>query len=420
MSFLTKDPKDATLALLRLECFVPNADGALVNEGGFPGLVESLAPHFGRIEVVAPVVPRLEVSAGLRPIEADNVVFRALPDMKGLARSWARSREALKRIAEWAPGWDMVNLRAPDNFLPVIAPWLRRANVPHYVQMVSHPFDAGASATAALRPLARPLGAAAWRLQRHAIRRAVEGRLCIAHGDSLRAIAQGWGAHAVNLPSGSLRRAAIDPTPRVRAPRKLLFVGRLNTEKGLFVLVDALAELEARGVLEAGMGVTLAGWPTGDFGARLEAYAGERGVRERLAFVGPVPHGPELFELYRAHDVFVLPSISEGTPRVIGEAMAFGLPVVSTTAGGIPDLVADGRTGLLVAPGDARALAAALERVLTDGALRARLVQNAAATVDARTLEHRAAQHVALVCGTDAGALGLAPSAEPERAGGAA
>ena len=394
MMFLDKDPREATLAILRLECFVPNATGELVNEGGFTGLVESLAPHFKRIEVVAPVVPRLQVSQGLRPIRADNVVMRALPDMKGLARSWARSRRALRLLDSWASNWDLVNLRAPDNFLPVSAPWLRRHTVPHYVQMVSHPFDAGQAATQALPTLARPLGAAAWNVQRRAIRAACRDRVCIAHGEALRQIASEWGADAYNLPSGSLSRHAIDPTPRAHAPRRVLFVGRLNTEKGLLTLVEALAHL-----VDLDFEVTLAGWPTGDFDRRLTELANARGVLGSLHMIGPVPHGPELFALYREHDVFVLPSISEGTPRVIGEAMAFGLPVVTTRAGGIPDLVEHERTGLLCTPGHAAELAAALRRVLTDERLRDDLVRAAAATVDARTLEFRAEQHVQIITG---------------------
>lgn len=392
MKFLAKDPKDATLAILRLECFVPNAAGELVNEGGFTAFVESLAAHFGRIEVVAPVVPRITASKGLRPIRADNVVLRELPDMKGLARSIARARAGLARLETWSAGWDMVNLRAPDNFLPASAPWLRARAIPHYVQLVSHPFEAGAAATSALPLPLRPLGAAAWSRQRRAIRDAVSGRLCIAHGEALRAIAADWGADAVNLPSGSLSRAHIDPRPRTGRPRRALFVGRLNTEKGLLVLVDALRDVPD-------LEITLAGWPTGDFDAKLRARATERGVLERLHFAGPVPHGPDLFALYRAHDLFVLPSISEGTPRVIGEAMAFGLPVVSTTAGGIPDLIQHGVTGLLAQPGDPASLAAALRQVQTDDALRTRIVTAAGATVDQRTLEFRAAQHVQLVCG---------------------
>lgn len=394
MRFLDKDPSEATLAILRLECFVPNSDGALVNEGGFTGFVESLAPHFKRIEVVAPVVPRLNVSQGLRPIQADNVVLRALPDMKGLVRSWGRSRSALRLLDSWASNWDLVNLRAPDNFLPVSAPWLRRHAVPYYVQMVSHPFDAGSAATQALPTLARPLGAAAWTVQRRAMRAACRDRVCIAHGEALRHIAAEWGADAYNLPSGSLSRAAIDPTPRAHAPRRVLFVGRLNTEKGLLTLVEAMARL-----VDLDFDVTLAGWPTGDFDRRLTELANARGVLGRLHMIGPVPHGPLLFDLYREHDVFVLPSLSEGTPRVIGEAMAFGLPVVTTRAGGIPDLVEHERTGLLCTPGEASELAAALRRVLTEERLREDLVRTAAATVDARTLEFRAEQHVQIITG---------------------
>ena len=398
MSALLPNPADATLAILRMECFAPgpgntgDAGAPLVNGGGFTAFVDSLAPHFRRVEVVAPVVPRLEVVG--RSFRAPNVVLRELPDMKGLARCWRRGGEALRRLERWSDGWDLVNLRAPDNFLPRVAPWLRRRGIPHYLQLVSHPFDAGDAVVGELGPLLRPLGALAWTVQRRAIRAACADRLVVAHGERLAEIAAGWGADAHNLPSGSLSRAWVDPRPRTGRPRRLLFVGRLNAEKGLEQLVDALAQLA-----DLDLSVTLAGWSTGDFDRRLVERARRAGVAGRLELVGPVAHGPELFDLYRAHDAFVLPSVSEGTPRVIGEAMAFGLPVVSTTAGGIPDLVASERTGLLVAPGDAAALARALRRVVEDEPLRRGLVERAAATVDGRTLEHKAERHVALLAG---------------------
>jgi glycosyltransferase involved in cell wall biosynthesis len=71
-------------------------------------------------------------------------------------------------------------------------------------------------------------------------------------------------------------------------------------------------------------------------------------------------------QLVAGADLLVLPSLNEGLPRVILEAMATGLPVVATSVGGIPELVMDGRTGLLVRPGDERALADAVCRVLAD------------------------------------------------------
>jgi 2-deoxystreptamine N-acetyl-D-glucosaminyltransferase/2-deoxystreptamine glucosyltransferase len=80
-----------------------------------------------------------------------------------------------------------------------------------------------------------------------------------------------------------------------------------------------------------------------------------------------------------ALDVLVLPSAYEEMGSVLVEAMAAGLPVVASAVGGIPEVVQDGVTGLLVPPGDADALAAALDRLVADPALRARLAAGARA-----------------------------------------
>ena len=102
---------------------------------------------------------------------------------------------------------------------------------------------------------------------------------------------------------------------------------------------------------------------------------------------GLLDFGEPLFEQYRSHDVYVLPSLSEGTPRTLVEARGFGCPVVATRAGGIPSSVDDGRTGLLVEPRDAAGLAAAIERVLDDPALRHHLIEEGLRKSPARSLE---------------------------------
>jgi glycosyltransferase involved in cell wall biosynthesis len=81
----------------------------------------------------------------------------------------------------------------------------------------------------------------------------------------------------------------------------------------------------------------------------------------------------DISRLLGAVDIFVLPSLNEALPIVILEAMAVGLPVVATRVGGVPEIVQDGATGLLVAPGDEAGLLAALNRLAEDTALRAKL-----------------------------------------------
>jgi glycosyltransferase involved in cell wall biosynthesis len=89
----------------------------------------------------------------------------------------------------------------------------------------------------------------------------------------------------------------------------------------------------------------------------------------------------------RAADVFVLPTLSEGTPHVLVEARANGLPCISTTVGGVPNTVTHGYDALLVPPKDARALARAIEQVICDTELRRMLIFNGLVQAQSQTLD---------------------------------
>jgi glycosyltransferase involved in cell wall biosynthesis len=143
-------------------------------------------------------------------------------------------------------------------------------------------------------------------------------------------------------------------------------VGRLCDVKGQRELIDAIARLPSvRAVL---VGADLE--QGGAYERALRHHAEELGVTDRVVFAG---HRDDAARIVAAADVFALPSWTEGLPLVVLEAMALGRPVVATTVGGTPELVADGETGLLVAPRDVEALTAALKRVLDDTELRRRL-----------------------------------------------
>lgn len=143
------------------------------------------------------------------------------------------------------------------------------------------------------------------------------------------------------------------------------YVGKLVPRKGVDTLVEAMGILARRP--QGAPFLVMAG--IGEMRPGLEARARALGVDDSVRFLGKVPHD-DVGWVMSAGDVFVLPSLSEGLPTVVCEAMACRLPVVATAVDGTPEIVDDPATGLLVPPRDPSALATALARVLDDAALR--------------------------------------------------
>ena len=155
----------------------------------------------------------------------------------------------------------------------------------------------------------------------------------------------------------------------------ILCVARLSPEKGHLVLLDALARLRDQGV---DIRCTLVG--DGPMRSTIEARAEALGLTTSLKFHGSL-EPDRVAELYMSVDAIVLASFSEGVPVVLMEAMAHGRPVVATRVGGVPELVRDGYSGLLVAPGDAEALSEGLRRILDNPVWAATLGRNGAQRV---------------------------------------
>jgi glycosyltransferase involved in cell wall biosynthesis len=175
--------------------------------------------------------------------------------------------------------------------------------------------------------------------------------------------------NAVAIPDAAQVQARHAPKPN------LLFLGHVLPEKGVFELVKAFAAVARRipdlRLVLGGVG-------------RIEAVselAAQLGVRERLevpGWLGPEEKNAAL----AASTVFLLPSYLEGMPMALLEAMSWGLPVVATPVGGIPQIVKNEVNGLLVPPADVAALTAAIARLLEDPAFAERLGSAARATIE--------------------------------------
>lgn len=194
------------------------------------------------------------------------------------------------------------------------------------------------------------------------------------------------------------------PLPRVRARQELLLkapglietvpwllmLAELHTNKGIDTAIRALAQLAAH---PAAALVVLG---EGEERARLEALIERCGVRERVFLLGFVPDARTYLS---AGDCFLMPSRKEGFPMAVLEAGMAGLPVVASRTGGIPEIIEHGSTGLLVPTDDARALAKALDSVLSSqrtkealgSALRARVEEEFS---EEKMLEGTAAAYV--------------------------
>jgi glycosyltransferase involved in cell wall biosynthesis len=171
---------------------------------------------------------------------------------------------------------------------------------------------------------------------------------------------------------------AASPAARDGAVCRALFVGTFGRRKGAAELVDAVARLRREGVL---IELEFAGKE--EFRGEesdLRSHVRESGLTGFVRFHG-ILGTPALRDLYESSHVFVLPSRSEGLPMALLEAMAFGLPVVATRVGGIPDVIEDGESGLLIQPARTGELVDALRRLTSDTRLRERLGKLARARV---------------------------------------
>lgn len=170
------------------------------------------------------------------------------------------------------------------------------------------------------------------------------------------------------IPVERFRTARVRPVFDSPGP-VVLTMARLTPQKGLTYLLYAAAQIPDATFLIAGEGPER---------AALEMQARHASMNHRVKFLGPREDVPALLA---SCDVFVLPSLFEGLPLAVLEAMAAGAPVIATDVGGTREAIQDGVTGLLVRPADANALACALRRMLGDANFARRLAEAGQARV---------------------------------------
>jgi glycosyltransferase involved in cell wall biosynthesis len=185
------------------------------------------------------------------------------------------------------------------------------------------------------------------------------------------------------IPSGVEPRFFLSRSYDSFGPLRLLYAGTWLDQRGIFYLRDALERLAPQ---LPGMTMTFAG--CGCLPEIIKDFFDPK--LASTVVVRPVVPSGQMQELFAVHDIFLFPSLLEGLPSVLLEAMASGMPVITTEACGMPDVVEDGFNGLLIPPADARAIEEAVLRFATSPDLRRRLGQAAQQSMARYTWERSA------------------------------
>ncbi|HEX2297405.1 MAG TPA: glycosyltransferase family 4 protein [Pseudonocardiaceae bacterium] len=211
-------------------------------------------------------------------------------------------------------------------------------------------------------------------------------RSTLQHAGAVVALGSQWAQQLAEIAPGA-RISAIPNAVQIAGPMtepapgqpvQVVFLGAIGERKGTFTLLEVWAKIITE--LPPGSArLIIAGDQEADRAAATMARLGVAETVQLRSWLSPT----EVDELLSASHVLTLPSLNEGQPMAILEAMAHGLCIVASDVGGIPDLIEDGVSGLLVPPADPEALQAALQQVITDPATRSRL--GAAALQRART-----------------------------------
>ncbi|WP_405093447.1 glycosyltransferase family 4 protein [Micromonospora sp. NBC_01392] len=296
-------------------------------------------------------------------VDGPGVEVWAVPYYEGPAQ-FARHNVAIRQaIARAVVDADSVILRVPSPIAAVASSRLRRRGRPYAVEVIGDPYDLFAPggvqhparpalrywATTTMQQQCRSAAAVSYETE-HTLQRRYPPAA---------------GAPSVSISSVDLPAEAYVDEPRVHTAAlpaaRLLCVGSLDQMyKGVDTLIDALVELNRTGERHE---LTHVG--VGRFADQLRRYADERGVAEQVTFAGWVSSPRALREVLDRADVFVMPSRTEGLPRALIEAMARGLPAIGSTAGGIPELLAE---DVLVRPDDPAALAERIRALVADPA----------------------------------------------------
>lgn len=356
-------------------------------KSGLGRFVDELCGRYKRVFFCAPVKDENSSNfTHLYRISADNLIIQPLPPCGSFISAMLNRRHMLSAIRKHSVQWNSpVYIRWPTPLVKDVYNVCRRRSLPVTLHIVG---DARAiiSESGKYKGVLKALAMMYIAKNEKSIKKIMRNVTTLVNGSGMRRLyLEESGLKVKEIRSATLTESELFQGKKVlnKEKIKILYVGVLKKEKGLDYLIEALPMIRLKGYE-----VSLSIIGDGPEMRHLRDRSRELNLQDCVSFEGYVPLGPKLLNSYRTHDIFVLPSVSEGTPRVLIEAMANRLLVISTDVGGVPYTIQHGINGLLVRPKDPNAIAHEVIHVIEDDEVRTSIVDNGFKFAKENTLEH--------------------------------
>jgi len=338
--------------------------------GPFARYVLGLAKHFERVILFAPTSRQPTYFSGV-PLDAPNLTIVPLPYFLTHIQALRHAGEIIDSFRRHCREIDVIIARGTAPLAYIL--WLLTASrrVPFIYHFASDPFEVIKNSPK-YKGIYRMFALTAYNLEFQIQKFIVRRNYSFTSGEKIYRQLRKFTPNVEPIITSSLQQEDYfqrDDTCQHR-PVKLLYVGYLRSSKGVEYLLEALRSLR-----ESNHDVELELIGEGQYKSFLEQKARQLAIMDKVHFRGFAVMGPELNAFYNSADIFVLPSISEGSPKVVLEAMGHSLPVVATNVGNIPEMLAHGRRGILVPPADSSAIAQAVLRIINDTDFRKQCIQ---------------------------------------------
>ena len=353
-------------------------DGSVWSQAGMARQFwERYLEVFDTVRIVARAAHVEQAPEGWLPVTGKNILLHGLPDYCGPWQYLKRYPAIRAAVRAAAPAHGAVILRVGSQIANLLERPLHERNHPYALEVVGDPHDVFAPGVVdhPLRPFFR------WHFSRnlrrqclhasgvaYVTKRSLQERyparfmsMSISDVDLPEEAVLGrvFATHYSSIELESAHIAEWVRKPKQHGPYQLVTVGSLaQLYKGTDVLVEAIARC-----VRAGLDLTAVIVGDGKYRPDLMAQAQRLGMASRIQFPGQVTAGEPVRRILDTADLFVLPSLTEGLPRAMIEAMARGLPCIGSAVGGIPELL---DASELVPAGDPAALAAKIQDVLRD------------------------------------------------------